>query len=129
MNRRLLLFAGLLASLAACTHELHVAVSDTRAAKPKFALSPSEDGIVQDMPVNELRVVPDDGGEWDYRHPAWCVALEAGTYLELAEVRYGELPVGFTPCAKAQPLQPGHRYLVSVSGAGVVAHAEFRAGR
>jgi hypothetical protein len=49
--------------------------------------------------------------------------------VEVAEIRYAELPVGFVPCAKAQPLQPGHRYLVSVSGAGVVARAEFTAGR
>ena len=129
MIRRTFLYAGLLASLAACTHELHVAVTDTRAARPKFALSPSEDGIVQDMAVNELRVVPDDGGEWDYRHPAWCIGLEAGSYVEIAEIRYGEPPAGFAPCAKAQPLRAGHRYLVSVSGAGVVAHTEFTAGR
>jgi hypothetical protein len=124
---RLLPLAGL-AALSACSYELHVAVVDTRGGHPRFEMSRSAEDEVRAMPVNELRVVPQVDGEWDYGHPAWCIGLAPGTYLDEAVILYGVVPPGFTECAHAGTLRRGAHYLVVVSGAGVHANTEFAAG-
>ena len=126
---RVLALCVLLASLGGCTREIHVTVVESHDLRPRFVLGHSAEGIPEAIPVNEIRVVPEDDGRWDYGHPTWCASLDPGTFEPVTDVRYGETPSGFGRCAATRPLQFGHRYLVSVSGAGVVAKTEFQAGR
>jgi hypothetical protein len=115
------------AALAACSYELHVAAADTRSAHPRFDLGTSA-GEVHAVAVNELRVLSESDGQWDWRHPVWCIGMDPGSYVQTPDIRYGSVPPGFTECAPPQVLQRGQHYLVAVSGAGVNGTAEFTAG-
>jgi hypothetical protein len=126
--RRLIVLLPCFASLAACTYKLYVGVSDTLTLQPLFRLSVDRNSPVSAQAIKTLVVAAKSGDSWNYKSPAWCFEVPTGSYREVAEVRYGVVPVGFSECAAPSELKRGTHYQVLVSGAGSAASTEFNVG-
>jgi hypothetical protein len=114
-----------LAGIIGCTYKLFIQVSEVSSPRPLFILSATSDGPSIAQPINQLVVVAESRGKWDHQSSIWCMGLPPGSFKEVAKVRYGVVPEGFSQCSVPRELQRGVRYQVVVTGAGSAAGSEF----
>ena len=113
--------------LLACSYRFDIGVSSSKEKGLNFILSHPLGG--KSIELNRFMIVTQVAGDWDYKHPAWAFSLPPGTYSEVRNIGYGDVPEGFSEDRKPAKLLPKVSYMALGVSAGGGGSAEFNIGQ